>query len=210
LVCVGKNGVILTSPDAVTWTLRSSDTTNWVYRVRRFAGQWLAVGQNGTILSSADGTSWTARASGTTSWLNDVVFLNGNYFAVGNQGTVLSSLDGVTWANAGIITGKSLYSATSHEGRMVVVGVEGIILRSQVASFATPVLLVKYPTNATQNLFLFGGEPDQRFTLGRSTNLVNWLDGPTLEITSSDGTLVHEDTGANAANIQFFRTRLVE
>ena len=92
---------------------------------------------------------------------------------------------------------------------LVLVGFEGVILRSQITPVTSPVILVKYPTNATQNVFLFAGEPDQRFTLDRSTNLINWLNGPTLEITDSSGTLVHEDSGINAPLFQFFRTRTV-
>jgi hypothetical protein len=209
LVTVGKHGVILTSPDAIAWTARISNTTNWIYRVRNFSGRWIAVGQNGTVLTSPDGTSWTSQPSGTTSWLNDVIFVGDNYFAVGNQGTVLASTNGVKWTNVGILTGKSLYGAASHNGRLVVAGVEGVILRSQITPVTTPVIFIKYPTNATQNLFLFGGEPDQRFTLDRSTNLVNWLIGPTLEIKDSSGTLLHEDAGTNADLLQFFRARTV-
>jgi len=207
LVAVGKNGMILTSPDAITWTLRVSNTTNWIYRVRRFAESWIAVGQNGTILTSTDGANWSARTSGASNWLNDIVFVGDSYFVIGNQGTVLTSLDGIQWTSRGTITGKSLYGATAHKGRLVVAGVEGVILRSQITPITSPVVFVKYPENATQNLFLFGGQPDQRFTLDRSTNLIDWLTGPVLEFRDGNTTLIHQDTGTNALAWQFFRAK---
>jgi hypothetical protein len=132
-----------------------------------------------------------------------------SYFAVGTQGTVLTSPDGVAWSSVGTITGKSLYGAATQEGRLVLVGVEGVILRSQITSSTSLVNFVKYPMNASENLFLFAGEPDQRFALDRSTNLVNWLNGPTLEIKDPNGTLIYQDTGTNAPFIQFYRTRNV-
>jgi hypothetical protein len=104
------------------------------------------------------------------------------------------------------VTGKSLYGAASNNGRLVVVGVEGVILRSQILPMTPPVEFVRYPVRPTDNLFLFGGEREQHFTLDRSTNLVNWLNGPILEITEN-GTLIHEDTGTNAPGWQFFRAR---
>ena len=206
LVAVGKQGTILTSPDALSWTKRMSNTTNWIYRVRRLADRWVAVGQNGTILTSSDGAAWTQQISGTTRWLNDVILIGSTYFAIGTQGTVLASSDAVNWSDIGTITGKSLYGAASSEGQLVTVGVEGVILRGQVTPVSTPVTFLRYPKNAGQNLFLFGGRPDQSFALDRSNDLRNWLLGPTLELDST-GTLLYIDNGINAPNVQFYRTR---
>jgi hypothetical protein len=207
LVAVGKGGTILQSADAVSWTPRVSNTTNWIYRIRSFPTKWIAVGQNGTILTSADGSNWAKQAGGTTSWLNDIILVGDTFFAIGNQGTVLTSPDAIQWSNAGMITSKSLYGAATRDGRLIVAGVEGVILRAQVIPPSAPVALLKYPQAAAQNFFLFGGQTDQRFMLDRSTNLIDWLQGPLLEITDPTGTFIYQDSGTNAPGIQFFRAK---
>ena len=89
--------------------------------------------------------------------------------------------------------------------RLVTVGIEGVILRTRIRPPAFPVLFVRHPAAAAQNLFLFGGEADQRFRLDRSVDLRIWLPGPELDILDPSGTLIYEDTTPNAPERQFFR-----
>jgi hypothetical protein len=49
---VGWNGTILTSPDGVNWTRRTSGTSNNLSRVAYGNGTFVAVGWHGTILTS--------------------------------------------------------------------------------------------------------------------------------------------------------------
>jgi hypothetical protein len=51
-VAVGWNGAILTSPDGVTWTQRTSGTGNGLNGVAYGNGRFVAVGRGGTILTS--------------------------------------------------------------------------------------------------------------------------------------------------------------
>jgi len=51
-VAVGDSGTILTSPDGVTWTTRTSGTTYYLTAVTYGNGTFVAVGENGTILQS--------------------------------------------------------------------------------------------------------------------------------------------------------------
>lgn len=205
VAAVGDDGTILTSPDGINWAPRPAQTTNWIYRVRYLGGRLVAVGQNGTIMTSGDGMNWTRASSGTTRWLNDVQWIDNTYFVVGNQGTVLASSDAVQWTNVGTITGKSLYGAASSNGRLVMVGIEGVILRSQVSPIVSPVRFIQFPASPMQSSFLFGGEPDQRFRLDRSVDLLNWSIGPVLDISDSTGTLPYVDSQPNSATMQFFR-----
>lgn len=207
VVAVGDDGALVTSRDAIDWTARNSGTTNWLYRVRSLGGRLLAVGQNGTILTSSDGASWTRQNSGTTRWLNDIEWIDNTYFVVGNQGTVLASADAIQWRDLGTITSKSLYGAATDNGRLIIVGVEGAILRTRVTPFDTPIRFVGHPRASNENIFLFAGEVDQRFTLDRSTNLQDWTLGPTLEITDGTGTLLYIDNTVNAPSMQFFRAK---
>jgi hypothetical protein len=207
LVAVGDDGIILTSSDGIVWTARPSGTTNWIYRVRYLGGRLIAVGQNGTLFTSANGINWSSQNSSTTRWLNDVQFIDNTYIIVGTHGTVLASSDAVNWMSIGTISEKSLYGAAQdNAGQLITVGIEGVILRSQVIPQTTPVTFLDFPRNATQNRFVFSGQPGQRFTLDRSTDLKAWTVGPELEIIDNSGLLPHDDNGINAPSLQFFRT----
>jgi uncharacterized membrane protein len=82
-VAVGDGGVILTSPDGVSWTRRASGTSEWLRGVTYGNGLFVAVGLGGTILTSPDGVSWTRRTSGTGNPLIGVTYGNGLFVAVG-------------------------------------------------------------------------------------------------------------------------------
>jgi hypothetical protein len=218
VVTTGDDGAVLTSQDGLIWTSRNSTTANWLFRVRYLAGQFISVGQNGTILTSANGTNWTARDSGTTRWLTDVTWIDGVFFIVGTQGTVLTSTNAVDWTSRGTITLKSLYAAATDGNQLITVGVEGLILRSQIVPDLTPIDILTYTQYAdtsaatVNNLFLFGGKADQRFTLDyRLTFDTNaWVTGEQLEFYDSSGTLYYLETQrkSNAPPQQYYRGTL--
>ena len=208
-VATGDRGSVLTSSDGLSWTTQAAPTTNWIYRVRYLSGKLVAVGQNGTILTSDNGIAWKSRVSGTTQWLTGVAQAGDAYFAVGTQGTVLMSTNIFTWTNLGTITQKSFYGAVANGSQLLLVGVEGVILRTRTEPIPTPIRFVDFPHGAADNLFLFTGKTDQRFTLDRSTNLVNWTTGPALEITEPNGILFYLDSTTNASPNQFYRARLL-
>jgi hypothetical protein len=209
-VTVGQGGVLLTSPDGTNWTQRATGTTNWIYRVRYLGGKLIAVGQNGTLLTSINGTNWISASSGTTRWLNDVTLLADTYFAVGTQGAVLASTNAVSWTTIGTITEKSLYGVACHDGQLVAAGVEGAIVRSQVIPDLTPVRFLKFARATNQNVFLFAGKPDQRFTLDHSATLTNWFSGSVFEFLDATGTLLLLDgPSTNAPPTEFYRAPLV-
>ena len=143
--------------------------------------------------------------SGVTNWLYDVEQVDGTYYAAGGQGTVLGSTDGVTWTPLDTITGKPLYGLATLRGQLLVVGSEGVILRSQAGPFPVAPALTKWPSAASEQLFLIRGQMDQRFSLDRSTTLDGWSPGLVTEITEADGCLLLLDTTTNAVDHQFFR-----
>jgi hypothetical protein len=218
VVATGDAGAVITSTDATNWAVHVSGTTNWLYRVRYLGGQFVVVGQNGTIMTSPDGTNWTSRASGTVKWLNDVTWVDGTYFVVGSQGTLLTSTNGIAWTPRGTITLKSLYAAATDSAQLITVGIEGIILRSQIIPDLTPVSILSYsrftgPDPSTvDNLFLFGGKADQRFTLDSRLDLNTnaWITGAQLEFYDSSGTFYYLETtpATNAPSQQFYRGTL--
>ena len=70
---VSGNGVILTSPNGITWTTRSFGTSIFLRDVTYGNGRFVTVGST-LISTSPDGITWTARDSGTTSPLYSVTY----------------------------------------------------------------------------------------------------------------------------------------
>ena len=104
-LAVGGTQRIYSSPDGMTWTLRSSGTQK-LNRVIWSGSQFVAVGGNPvggttTILTSPDGVSWTPQPlTGVTGSLSAVAWSGSLFVAVGsgNAGNgILTSPDGVTW-----------------------------------------------------------------------------------------------------------------
>lgn len=104
-VAVGAAGTLYSSPDAITWTSRTSGFgANNINDVAFGNGLWVAVGDNGTITTSTDGVTWTARTSNmSTNTIYNVVYANSLWVAVGdgggatNTGGIIYSTDGITW-----------------------------------------------------------------------------------------------------------------
>ena len=79
-VSVGDLGTILTSSDGISWTSRTSGTTQSLYDVSYGGSTFVAVGYSGTILTSSDGTTWTSRTSGTSQALWGVSYGKGHQY----------------------------------------------------------------------------------------------------------------------------------
>jgi hypothetical protein len=72
-IAMGQNGELKTSPDGVTWTARSTGTTNELRGVVYGDGLFVVVGANGTVLTSTDGTNWALQPA-LPQDLNDVAW----------------------------------------------------------------------------------------------------------------------------------------
>lgn len=103
-VGLGKNGIVVTSPDAETWTARSFPSTQATFDVTYGAGKYIVAGTatpsaNKGLFISADGINWTPIVStvlGETVW-KGVVFAANKFVAVGENGQIATSADGATW-----------------------------------------------------------------------------------------------------------------
>lgn len=134
-VAVGGLGTVVTSPDGVTWTVRSSGSTNNLNGVGFGNGIFVAVGAHGTVLTSPDGVTWTTRISGSANDLNGVAYGNGFFVVVGGNGynigsTLLTSSTGISWTSRTTGITASLYGVGFGNGTFVVVGYGGVILTS--------------------------------------------------------------------------------
>lgn len=165
-----------------------------------------------TIASSSNGTNWARIFSGVTNWLNDAVMVSNTCYVIGNQGVVLTSTNFTNWTNIGTITTKSLDGVATQNGQLVVVvvGFEGTILRSQIVPVTTPVNFTEYEQSDGYNIFSVAGTVNQQFTLDSSTNLLNWITGPVLNLIYGDGTLIfYQNLPVNLPVSQFYRCTVV-
>jgi hypothetical protein len=123
-------GAILTSPDGITWTSRTSGTFNELFAITYGNNLFVALGGDGlgfvTILTSPDGITWTPRdPSGATGELVGIAYGMNQFAAVDGCGDlILTSPDGITWTKrtsgglggyAGIAYGNNLFVAPKGE-----------------------------------------------------------------------------------------------
>jgi len=145
-ISVGVHGTILVSPDAATWTSKTSAVVKDLRSIDWFKPFGIAssfaitVGDDGTILTSTDASTWTPQSSHTAEDLNGVavgvvyvkpIGLVKRIVAVGDNSTILYSSDGTTWkaANAPGIT-EDLDAVAALERGFIAVGDRGAILTS--------------------------------------------------------------------------------
>jgi hypothetical protein len=132
-IAVGERGTILTSPDAITWTLQISGTEHLLRSVIFTGREFLAGGDSSILLTSEDGISWLTvpfssfdvRALATSG--TALVGVGG----LGAEGRLQSSLDGLSWSGApeGFAT---RLNAVAHYslGKFFAVGNGGLIIES--------------------------------------------------------------------------------
>jgi prepilin-type N-terminal cleavage/methylation domain-containing protein len=92
---------IMTSPDGVTWTARTSPTSEEWWDVTYGGGTWVAVGYGGRVMSSSNGFDWTQRGAPSNDYYS-VTYGNGLFVAVsegGGTSQIITSPDGTTWTS---------------------------------------------------------------------------------------------------------------
>jgi hypothetical protein len=99
--------LILTSPDALTWTARSSGNTNPLTAVGYCNGTFVALGtlhsggllpDSATIVTSSNGTDWINSALFPSNTLRAVTYGNGVFVTVGDR-VIFTSSNGVNWSS---------------------------------------------------------------------------------------------------------------
>ena len=104
-VVVGYSGTVITSPNALTWTPRTSNTTQTLWQVayrNTPPNVFVAVGASGTVITSPNGVTWTVQASGITQTLMTVGYGNSLFVTSGSNsssdaGHIWTSPNGITW-----------------------------------------------------------------------------------------------------------------
>jgi hypothetical protein len=148
----------MTSPDGITWTIRTSAADNSWRSVTYGNGLFVAVSSDGTgnrvmtspdgitwtlgatdnIMTSPDGINWTRRQTNIYNAWRSVTYGNGVFVAVSSDGTsnqVIRSTDnGVTWASSTNPSTQSWYSVTYGNGLFVAVATTGGVSNSVMTS----------------------------------------------------------------------------
>lgn len=116
---------VMTSPDAETWTLRTTANSNTWTGIAYGAGVFVIVAQFGAnrCESSPDGITWTTRAITGGSAYVDVIFAEGLFVALG--GVISTSPDGITWTSRGAGPVGSKTALAYGNGRFVYVSSTG-------------------------------------------------------------------------------------
>jgi hypothetical protein len=104
-IAVGVGGAILTSPDGVTWTRKTSGVTSELRDIAYGNDRYVIVGFDGTLLSSTDLATWEKFNSGNGANLHGVAFGNNMFVAIGD-GIAWTSSNGQLWRLRGQ-TGRS-------------------------------------------------------------------------------------------------------
>lgn len=90
-VVIGNSGVIQSSADGITWTTRTSGTTETLRKIYFINSTFWVIGENRTLLSSADGITWSAISFNTGVSAHDFMSLS-----YGNGVYVISARNGGT------------------------------------------------------------------------------------------------------------------
>lgn len=147
-VAVGVGGLIVTSPDAMNWTVRLGAVAKDFNEVTYGDGVWVIVGDwdltpNASILSSVDGVTWQDRSYSSGKNARGITHADGKFLITLNDGITMLATNLQPWTTPpGYYNpweflstpvfgeGRNLRGSTWASNLWVVVGNNGIILTS--------------------------------------------------------------------------------
>ena len=147
----GTGNRVMTSPDGINWTLRTSAADNAWRSVAYGNGLWVAVSNSGKenrVMTSPDGITWTSRTGAADNNWTSVAYGNGLWVAVGYSGTgnsVMTSPNGINWtirtsvANSAwrsVAYGNGLWVAVAESGLRIMTSPDGINWTSRTGAAA--------------------------------------------------------------------------
>jgi hypothetical protein len=128
-VAVGDAGALISSPDGITWTIRTSGVGGPLNDVAwgpdaNGVGTYVVVGNAGVILTSTNGLDWLSGSSPSSRDLRSVVHHIDRFFAVGGDysagAETLVSLDGTTWTRPDVPPPQHLLTGLASDGATLV------------------------------------------------------------------------------------------
>lgn len=211
-VAISADGTnrVMTSPDGITWTMRTASAPNYWTSITYGNGLFVVVGATGTsrVMTSPDGITWTSRGSSVSQQWYAVTYGNGLYVAVASghdsgsaAGRVRTSPDGITWTNRTASATNSWASITYGNGMFVAAGNSTIMSSSDGITWTTryvdsnPNRLFSSVVYA-QGKFVYIGRIGGGGTTGfqmSSTDGITWTDNPNFNFTGSWGDITYGD-----------------
>jgi hypothetical protein len=209
-VAIASNGVVITSPDALTWTQRKGRTQESAQRwlsITYGAGKFVAVAYFSPryfgeppakiVMTSLDGITWTIYDAPTsaTQWTS-VVYGNGLFVAVGERdgdsdAWSMTSTNGIDWTPR--IPPLNAWSAVTYA--------RGLFVAVAAFSYLSPRSMVM-TAGCLQPLVRVTANPSLTITQGQSTTLTasgaatyKWSSGQTTPSHSVSTTGVYSVTG---------------
>jgi hypothetical protein len=137
-VYAGDRGSLATSPDAITWTARTSGTTQNINTLTYGNGTFVYGGDGGVLRTSSNAVTWTARTSGTTQNINTLTYGNGTFVYGGDGGVLRTSSNAVTWTARTSGTTQNINVLNYGNGTFVYGGDGGVLATSPDAITWTP------------------------------------------------------------------------
>ncbi len=128
----GTGNRVMTSPDGINWTSRTSASDNNWSSVTYGNGVFVAVADGGPVtanlvMTSPDGINWTSRSASSNAW-KSVTYGNGLFVAVSSSGTtarVMTSSNGIAWTNRTASSNNNWSGVTYGNGQFVAVANTG-------------------------------------------------------------------------------------
>jgi hypothetical protein len=214
-VAVGLGGAIYSSPDAVTWTLRTppnaANYTDIAYANGRFVVVGTTVvGVTQPVAYSDDGITWTLPSTPFTATRTGIAYGDGKWVAVGSQAVSISTDNGVTWTSTTGISALALAQGVSFgNGIFSAVGINGVVTSPDGVTWTT----VSIPSIAIPLDIVFGNQKfvalDVNGQVFTSPDAVTWTrtrlsDGDTWRsITFGDGFFVAFADTSGGDNVMY-------
>jgi hypothetical protein len=197
-IAVGSDGIILSSPDGKTWTVRDSNGIFTLTSVTYGAGKFIAVGEYGRTRSSSTGDTWETIVDhcDTYAELSSVAYGNNRFVAVGGSryyhySFTATSADGTSWSSktSGNYTNTHLNSVVYGNGNFLAVGDDCPII-----SYSSSWQAVGTTNCSLLNSITYG---NNRYVAVGLTGSITSLDGISWENTSLGNTSLTSVTYGN-------------
>lgn len=188
-VMVGDNGNIMTSTDAINWTVRTSPTISTINDIIYNGSKFIAVGNSGTILVSSDAITWTKQTAVTSANLESICLVNGiTHVIVGSSGCILTSTDYINWTVRTSNTTLELSKVYYASGKTIAVGLDGTILTS-----SDTITWTTRTSNSTNDLTTITYASSKFVVGGYSGTIITSADGITWTVQTSPTTATIND-----------------